>query len=439
MLLELDDIQAGVIQPRPSPYAAVYLVLKVETPAAGRELLRGLLPVVRPAGQAARDPETSVSGVLSYRGLQALGVPEGSLASFPPEFRAGMAARADYIGDVGDNSPEHWEAPFGGPDVHVGLSGIAPDRARLDAAVANAERQIAELDGITLLWRLDAHVLPDEREAFGFRDGISQPAIEGIDRPNTNPADPPLKAGEFFLGYEDETGSVVRVPQPEVLGHNGTYVVFRKLHQDVAAFRRFLKANSDGPQAEALLAAKMLGRWPSGAPLALTPYRDQPDLGGDPARSNDFMYAEDDPKGLKTPPGSHIRRMNPRDAPVLGDPRIHRILRRGTSYGPALADGVTVDDGQDRGLAFIFVGAHLDRQFEFVSSQWVKDGTFIGANDEMDPVVGPNDGTRRFTVPQRPVRRRVPGLPRFVTTRGGEYFFAPSLSALRWIADLDRQ
>ena len=117
--------------------------------------------------------------------------------------------------------------------------------------------------------------------------------------------------------------------------------------------------------------------------------------------------------------------------------RIHRMLRRGTSYGPPLPEGTLEDDGIDRGLVFLFIGAHLGRQFEFVQSTWIDDGEFIGADDEKDPVVGANDGTGVFTIPRRPVRRRLQGLPRFVVTRGGEYFFMPGLRALAWLGALD--
>ena len=119
------------------------------------------------------------------------------------------------------------------------------------------------------------------------------------------------------------------------------------------------------------------------------------------------------------------------------DVRLHRMIRRGTSYGPMLPDGVTEDDGVDRGIVFVFAGAHLKRQFEFVKTQWLNDGIFIGAPLESDPLVGPHDGPGSFTIPQRPIRRRLQDLPPFVVTRGGEYCFAPSLSALRWLAELD--
>jgi Dyp-type peroxidase family len=224
------------------------------------------------------------------------------------------------------------------------------------------------------------------------------------------------------------------MPLPEVLGRNGTYAVFRKLHQRVAAFRRYLRDNSSSAEQEELLAAKMMGRWRSGAPLALSPKNDDSLLGADAARNNNFGY-RDDPLGLKTPAGSHIRRTNPRDSSVAGAARLHRMIRRGTAYGPPLPEGVLEDDGADRGLMFAFVGSHLKRQFEFVQSEWINDGVFIGAPAEKDPVSGSNDGRGMFTLPRRPVRRRLLGLPRFVVTRGGEYCFIPGLRALRWLAD----
>ncbi|MFF4667163.1 Dyp-type peroxidase [Streptomyces sp. NPDC001282] len=226
------------------------------------------------------------------------------------------------------------------------------------------------------------------------------------------------------------------MPQPETLGRNGSYAAFRKLHQDVAAFRRYLSQAATSPEDEELLAAKMMGRWRSGAPLALSPQHDDPALGADPGRRNTFLYAREDPAGFVTPAGCHIRRANPRDASVAGEVRLHRMIRRGAVYGSPLPDGGLENDGVDRGLMFAFIGAHLGRQFEFVQSQWMNDSVFFGAGDAKDPVAGSHDGSGGFTVPRRPVRRRLPPLPRFVVTRGGEYCFLPGLRALRWLGDL---
>ena len=217
------------------------------------------------------------------------------------------------------------------------------------------------LAGVELIWRQDCYQLPTGRTSFGFKDGIGQPAVEGSGIPPTNPKERPLKAGEIIFGYPDETGELPPMPSPDVLGRNGTYVVFRKLHTRVAAYRQYLRDKATSRDDEALLGAKMVGRWQSGAPLAVTPERDDAELGADPARNNDFLYG-DDPRGFKCPAGAHARHANPRDA-LDGegsvDVRLHRMIRRGTSYGPMLPDGVMDDDGVDRGIMFVFAGAHL--------------------------------------------------------------------------------
>jgi Dyp-type peroxidase family len=438
MALELDDIQSGVLRPRPTPFAATYIILRIDDRAAGRALMRHLSGIVASAAHPkspARD--TWVSASLTFAGLQSLGVSQASLDSFSPQFRAGMAARARQLHDVDESAPEHWEKPLGTADVHVVLTGISTDPVQLEEAVGRARATYQNAPGITPIWRQDCHALPSETEPFGFKDGISHPAIEGSGIPGTNPQEVPLKPGEFVLGYTDEYGGVPAVPQPEILGRNGSYIVFRKLHQRVAAFRCYLKANASNADEEEFLAAKMMGRWRSGAPLSLCPVHDDPAVGVDSAKNNDFLFKADDPLGYKTPLGSHIRRVNPRDAEVAGVPRIHRMIRRGTAYGPLLPEGVLEDDGADRGLMFAFVGANLGRQYEFVQSEWMNDSAFFGGGSERDPIAGAADDSGIFPIPHRPVRKVLGALPRFVVTRGGEYCFMPSLSALRWLGDFD--
>jgi len=432
--LELDDIQSGVLRPRPTPYVATYIAFRIDDPKAGRDLIARISRVVTSAANPTSPlADTSVSVALTYQGLKALGVPQEALDSLAWEFRQGMAARAQELGDTGESAPENWEKPLGSSDLHVVLVAVSPDEQRLEQALERAREAYRKMSGIEAIWRQNCHALPTETEPFGFRDGISHPAIEGSGIPGSNPQERPIKAGEFVLGYRDEMGGVQKTT-PEILGRNGTYVVFRKLHQRVAAFRQYLKDTSTSAADEELLAAKMMGRWRSGAPLALCPFHDDPKLGEDPKRNNDFLFEADDPTGLKTPGGSHIRRCNPRDAAIAGVARIHRMIRRGTAYGPMLPEGVLVDDGIDRGLMFAFVGANLGRQFEFVQSQWVNDGIFFGAGDDKDPIIG--SGEVNFTLPRKPIRKRLQGIPKFVVTRGGEYCFMPGLRALRWLAEL---
>lgn len=434
--LELEDIQSGVLRPRPTPYAATYIVLRIDDCKSGRELMGRLSKVVTSAASPTSPlADTWVSVALSYQGLKALGVSQDSLDSFAWEFRQGMAARWKELGDKGESSPENWEKPLGTAELQVVIVAVAPDAQKLEAALEPARKSYKELSGISAIWRQDCYILPNEKEPFGFRDGISHPAIEGSGINGTNPLESPLKAGEFLLGYPDELGGT-QITNPEILGRNGTYVAFRKLHQRVADFRQYLKTNATSFESEELLAAKMMGRWRSGAPLALCPLHDNPELGADPKRNNHFLYEKDDPKGFNTPGGSHIRRTNPRDASIAGMAKIHRMIRRGTTYGPLLPEGVLEDDGADRGIIFTFVGAHLGRQFEFVQSQWINDGVFFGAGNDKDPIAGSNQGSDRFTIPFKPVRKRLQGIPQFVITRGGEYCFMPGLKALYWLANL---
>jgi Dyp-type peroxidase family len=435
--LELHDIQAGVLRPRPTPYVATYILFRIDDRKTGRQMIGRLAKVVSSADDAKGALGTSVSAAISYAGLKALGVPQGSLDSFAWEFQQGMVARASALGDLGESGPEHWEQPLGSRDLHVVVVVTAPNQAELDAALDRARPALEELPGVVPIWRQDCHALPNEKEPFGFRDGISHPAVEGSGIPGSNPLEEPLKAGEFVLGYRDEMGGFPPMPEPAPLGRNGTYIVFRKLHQRVAEFRRFLKSNAANADEEEWIAAKMMGRWRSGAPLALCPMHDDPELGGDAGRNNAFLFDADDPVGYATPRGSHCRRMNPRDTPVAGVVRLHRMIRRGTAYGPPLPEGVLDDDGEDRGLMFAFVGSHLKRQFEFVQSEWINDGVFLGLENAKDPVAGAIDGEGSFAIPKKPIPRKLRGLSRFVVTRGGEYCFMPSLTALNWIANLD--
>jgi len=437
--LEIDDIQAPVLHPRPTRYAGTVILVRIDDRRDGRELLRRLIPFVpSAAGQPEPDREAWAAVALSFQGLKALGVPEDTLASFPPEFQQGMAARAAELSDTGESAPEHWEQPLGGQDVHLAIYALAPDNARLEAVIAGVRDALREVPGVEPIWQQDTYVLPNERTSLGFKDGISNPAIEGSGIPGTNPHEAPFKAGEFVLGYPNENGDLPPAPQPDVLGRNGSYVVFRKLQTRVAAFRQYVRAQARSRDEEELVAAKFVGRWPSGAPLTLAPERDDPELGADPTRNNAFRYvADDDTRGLKCPLGAHARRTYPRDAPIIGVARMHRIIRRSSSYGPMLPEGAVEDDGADRGILFFCLQASLARGFEFVKTQWIDEGTFFGTPDEKDPLVGPNDGTNRFTVPQQPIRRRLTGLPQFVVNRGGEYLFMPGLRSLRWIAELD--
>ncbi len=201
------------------------------------------------------------------------------------------------------------------------------------------------------------------------------------------------------------------------------------MEEHVGVLRQFLRAQA--PDQQELLAAKLMGRWRSGAPLVLSPDKDDPSLGGDPHRTNDFLYKDADPYGYRCPIGTHIRRMNPRD--TAENMQRHKMIRRGGTYGPPLPASAP-DDGVERGIAAFIGCASLIRQFEFAMNVWVNDPTFKDLDNECDPIVGSHDGTFDMTIPKRPVRKQIKGLPAFTTIRGGAYFFLPGIRALRFLA-----
>lgn len=438
MPLELSDIQGTVLRNRPMPYFGSYLLFRIDAANGARTLIRRLLPFVTSAARWESPAEDAwINVVFTYRGLERLGVPAPILAGFPIEFRQGMAARNVFLGDVGDSDPQCWDMPHGESGFHVGLLIMAASESLRDEKLAIGRRAVAGLAGVSLLCRLDVGVPPTLREHFGFADGISRPFIEGQGGEPLPGQGDPVKAGEFVLGYHNELGELARGPGPEALWRNGTYIALRKIHQRVADFRRYLREVGGTPEGQEWIAAKMMGRWRSGCPLALAPDRDDPALATDPHRNNDFAYFDADPRGLKTPVGCHIRRVNPRDAlkDSIVDARLHRLLRRGSAYGPMLPLDAIEDDGKDRGIVLALINANPGRQFEFVQSQWVNDGDFISQGSRSDPIVGRRDQADDFVFAARPARRRLTGLRDFTATRGGEHVFLPGLGGLQWLCE----
>jgi Dyp-type peroxidase family len=377
-----------------------------------------------------------VTVAFTWNGLRALGLDEAPLASFPEEFKQGMAARAEMLGDAGVHAPEHWVGGLASPDLHAIVILFARDDAEHGRCVAEHEKLIASCPGVEVLSVLDLHAIPPfgyAHEHFGYRDRLSEPAIEGngvVPSPGTGE---PLKAGEFILGYPDEHGVVTDSPRPEILARNGSYMAYRRLEEHVGKFRDFLRQHGETAEEQELIAAKLMGRWRSGAPLVLAPDKDDPALGADPQRNNDFNYKESDPHGYAVPLGSHMRRMNPRDTAANMNRR--RLIRRGATYGPHLPEDAP-EDRQERGIAAFVICGSLIRQFEFAQNVWANDKNFHELANERDPIIGTQDGTLEFKIPKRPIRKTIKGLPAFTTVRGGAYFFLPGIRALQWLAAL---
>ena len=473
------------------PHGA-YLFVEIYDRGRGRSWLRTRLPEVTTASSwrvRADSPKVRPARTLNIAftaaGLAALGLSEAALRTFPPEFREGMASpqRSKILDDNGASAPHNWEV--GGssnPTIHVMLILLARTREMLDAwcaeqraALAASAGGVVEHQSIAQYGERPAH----GHEHFGFFDGIGQPAIKGIKGEGVN-------TGEFILGHrnaygffpaspvvpaaDDPAGRLPASANPyhqqagyRDLGANGTFVVYRKLAQDVAGFWQFLQAESlrrkgsADPTWMVWLATKMVGRWPSGAPLVLAPEADDPAA----QQRDDFGYAAADPQGLACPVGAHIRRVNPRDLLRSAGPtesqhmsHRHRLLRRGKPYGPPLFDPTLLtrsdqpaalrvildlqDDGQPRGIHFFGVNASIKSQFEFVQQAWVNNPHFNGLRSNPDPLAGASEPTTTpppiMVVPGQDGGLRTAPLPRLVTVRGGAYLFMPSLTALRYLA-----
>ncbi|MFJ9365601.1 Dyp-type peroxidase [Nocardia sp. NPDC101769] len=437
-MLEFDDIQ-HILLTRVPALTGRYEFLSFTDAAGARAWLAVMadrVPSVADLQDSVDTGKQWVSVAFTWTGLRALGVPADALASFPEEFRQGMAARAEVLGDAGANHPDHWIDGTAGDDLHAIVILFARDAAERDRRVAEHNALLAACPGVTVLSSLDLEAVPPfgyAHDHFGYRDRLSQPVIEGTGEEPTPGSGAPLKAGEFILGYDDESGPPLDLPQPEVLSRNGTFMAYRRLQEHVGRFRDFMAEHGDTAEEQELAAAKLMGRWRSGAPLVLAPEADDPELGADMSRNNDFNYKQMDPHGYAVPLGSHIRRMNPRDTGVNMQRR--RMIRRGATYGPHLPEG-TPDDGADRGIAAFVLCASLVRQFEFAQNVWVNDKSFHELGNERDPIIGNQDGTLEFKIPKRPIRKTITGIPALTSVRGGAYFFLPGLRALRYLTTL---
>jgi Dyp-type peroxidase family len=465
-------------------------------------------------------PQVAVNIAFSFYGLVALGIPTRTLRGMPDEFIDGMMERAPMLGD--DFTPgwhkswdEVWTAAQGRArisdprTVHMLVTLNAqmnPDGsavAALDAKTREIEALCQSIGGVKILSghngpgqqppvpfqdltaimarQPDGTVVPLPIEHFGFRDAVGDPVFEGElpgraemkDEQGNGAVDGsgtwrPLATGEFLLGYPDEAQEIAGAAMPLAFSRNGTFMAYRKLHQNVDRFRKFMSETAasfgavfginNPTDALETLKAKIAGRWSDGVPLTRAPTADawrqfncEYPLGtgpsGNAARDQaliDFTY-KDDPEGLHCPIASHMRRVNTRDglAPthtegsVLNNRR--RILRRGLPYGDSSPG---VPDSAEHGIVMLIVCASLFRQFEFVQQQWINYGLDARSGNDTCPLVGNHSlgdaGPKaKYVIPSDPKSGRPPfileGIPQFVETRGGEYFFVPSMTALRMI------
>jgi Dyp-type peroxidase family len=488
-MVDYGDVQGLVSFGYGRMTSASYALVRVKNKSAAKAWLRSA-PITSAVAQKP-PPKTALNVAFTAPGLKALDVAEPLIAGFSREFRKGMTTdyRRRLLGDLGHNVPERWY--WGGPgrEPHLLVMFFA-EPEYFDSFVQSIKGDTWGDAFENEIWLGTSNL--DGDEPFGFADGISQPQIDWDEQRQTPCTQLEytniVALGEFLLGYRNEYGKItdrplldpdaanaellpaVDTPEKKDLGRNGTYLVMRQLEQDVRGFWKFLYEQADGNLAEAAqLGTKMVGRTRAGDPLV--PIETEPIAGTDPrtAKQNQFTY-EADPDGTRCPFGAHVRRTNPRNSDfperrpgvlrrfitilgfgrkgfyddLISSVRFHRILRRGREYGSELSPEEAlqpVADNSTRGLHFICLNANISRQFEFLQSAWIAKTKFSGLTGESDPLLGNRESitgcpvTGNFTIPgDGTLRRRVSGLPQFVTVRGGAYFFLPSLRALRYFA-----
>ena len=471
------DIQGLVLFGYAHAKSAKYLLLEFTDVPKSKQWLSTIAEEITRKSKVFDKKREVFNIAFTYQGFQALGLPQKVLSQFDHEFIEGIDTphRNRVLGDLGKNAPENWH--WGGKhnaSVHAVLCVFGKGDVELAENEQARKKELAEAN-IKVIHEMDAISLPDNKEHFGFRDGISEPVLEGTVKHKTNSnTDNVVKLGEFVLGFENEYNEVNSSPlvlpsedEQDILpyresykdfGRNGSYMVFRQLKQNVQEFWKYMDEQSEGNEEMVKLATKMVGRWPSGAPLTKHPDADPYD-NGQTTNDDSFGYRTSDADGHKCPIGSHLRRSNPRDA--LADTsnaqestmlvNRHRILRRGRAYGQPSSETMLPEElknnspKEETGLHFICFNGNLATQFEFVQHTWLNRATFAGLYNCPDPLLGvlephptmdPNiDNT--FTVEGCPVSKRYKDIPQFVETVGGEYFFMPSIRAIKYLASLD--
>ena len=244
-MLEYEDIQ-HILLTRTPALSGRYEFLSFRNPVGGRAWLSAMLDKVQSAAEVRASVDQDkhwVTVAFTWDGLHALGVDEGSLATFPEEFKQGMIARAEILGDSGENHPNNWVGGLASPDLHAIAILFARDAAERGRCQIEHDKLVEQCEGVEVLSTLDLEATPPfdyAHDHFGYRDRLSEPVIEGLSNAPTPGSGAPFKPGEFILGYPDEDGPPTNLPQPEVLSRNGSYMAYRRLQEHVGRFRDFL-------------------------------------------------------------------------------------------------------------------------------------------------------------------------------------------------------
>jgi deferrochelatase/peroxidase EfeB len=464
-------------------------------------------------------PKVAINIAFTFFGLAALQVPTRTLRGMPDEYIDGMEQRAALLGDDRwlDKRDAIWRDSRGENRVHILVSMNAemnPDGTPVAELETETQRlrdlcaaagggvvllsghgpTLADYQEMSAILREDnGAIWPTNKEHFGLSDGFGDPVFEGQlsgeaerlrviggGKMLSDQSWAPLATGEFLLGHADEAQEIPGAAMPIEFSRNGTFMAYRKLHEDVRAFADYLDEQAgryarlfqvDHDQARETVQAKLVGRWSDGVPLIAAPTfaawqqfkaeladahkrEDKPKLAQIALKFTDFNYCKD-PAGAACPVTSHLRRGNPRDMlgphfpedPKTGDGSIlvnrRRILRRGLPYGRY--DAKAPAEGE-HGIIFLAICTSLFRQFEFVQQQWIQYGLDFNAGSDTCPLVGNHDPDSKLVIAADPADGGANGgansggrpficdrMPQFVEPRGGDYFFVPSMTALRMI------
>ncbi len=523
--LDLYDIQGNIMKNYGESgfIKARYLFFTINNGSEGRCFLKGVHNFITTSapwtgGNAGVPWPTATTNIsFTYNGLKTLGISVQTLQSFPDEFIVGMRGRRSILGDNGPSDPENWD-PVYHKDIHIFIS----IEGQTEQAVEDRYIEILAVisnNNITGVVLLDGHRaekgqpekpyqdasviyengLPTAKEHFGYTDGISNPFFKGMteemgdlagggkknNKDKLGYGDPeldstwlPLETGEFILGHMDEAQEYPTAPMPPLMARNGSFLTYRKWHENVGKFNAYLdKASEHFPGGKELLAAKFVGRWRNGVPLTTVPNEDDANALSEKRHAaiaatitavtdEDKLKAQEafrlvnkkfqafdynkDISGGRCPVGAHARRANPRgslefghekafDTPSAVDNR-RRLIRRGLPYGAT--QDPTSNDG-NHGTIIMTIQASIKRQFEFVLQQWVNYGNDFKLANDKDPICGNHNevdghGDGRMVLQGTSADQPpyfLSDMPRFIEARGGEYFFIPSLTALRMIAE----
>lgn len=397
------------------------------------------------------------------------------------KLRQGMYLNASGLNDKPGSRSDRSTWQFGTPDAPLDyLFTLGCDDPN---KLCEKRQQLLDLfaDSIAVTYDEFCSRLPNDIEHFGFKDGVSQPAVRGkinnnvffanryIDKNDprskdfARPGQPLIWPGQFLFGYPTQSKQP-GTPGPEkqstpTWSQNGSYLVIRRLNQDVPLFEQQMETmaasirdrNNVDIDADTLM-AKCVGRWKDGTPLTVDPSGPNTDISDDNNRINNFSFVneaevtvntpqgqqtiasvEQDILGNKCPHFAHIRKINPRqDSTDKGrDDTLSRlILRRGIPFGEQY-DGT--NENQERGLLFMSYQSSIKEQFEFLQRNWAN---AVGRPSVAghDFVIGqPDNRDKVARFPYEGQQVEISSAAEWIFTSGGEYLFAPGIGGLRMI------